>query len=163
MQQDPYSAPEPPAVMPTMLRPPRVDDTWLPPVASEAESGRLHRLLWIFALLTVVLVAPSIIGRVEYSLTAARERARYDVARENRTALNLNQVSAGYRMIPQMVSPSVVSIRTQHGRAEGQGSGVIVDDAGYIITNKHVMDGVDTADIQLNDSFFWHFQSACDV
>jgi len=51
-------------------------------------------------------------------------------------------------MIAQIVGPSVVNIRTERGPAEGQGSGVIVDEAGYIVTNNHVVDGVRTAEIQ---------------
>jgi S1-C subfamily serine protease len=121
-------------------------------VSSDSEGGRLHRLLWIFAILTIVLVAPSVISRIEYSRTAAQERARYDVAKAALKELNLNAVSAGYRMIPQMVSPSVVNIRTEQGPAEGQGSGVIVDaKEGYIVTNNHVMEGVGSAEIQLSD------------
>src|SRR5690606_2825762 len=50
-----------------------------------------------------------------------------------------------------LVGPSVVNVRTARGRAEGQGSGVIVDPAGYIVTNNHVVDGVDTAEIRLSD------------
>jgi serine protease Do len=143
--------PSPPVPAPT-LRPPRLNEPWRDPIAEPAEGGRLHRLLWIFALLTVVLVTPSVIGRVEYARTAARERARLDVARENLKDFNLEQISAAYRMIAQVVGPSVVSIRTTHGAAEGQGSGVIVDDVGgYIVTNNHVMEGVDTCEIQLSD------------
>lgn len=127
------------------------EERWSPRPPAGDDNGRLGRLLWIFALLTIVLVTPSIIGRIEYSLTAARERARLDVARENLKDFNLEQISAAYRMIAQIVSPSVVNIRTERGRAEGQGSGVIVDDAGFIVTNNHVVDGVRTAEIQLSD------------
>jgi serine protease Do len=107
--------------------------------------------LWIFALLTVVLVSPSILARIEYSRTAARERARYDVARENWHDVNLEQISAAYRLVPQLVAPSVVNIRTHLGAAQGQGSGVIVDKDGYIVTNAHVVNGVSTAEVQLSD------------
>jgi S1-C subfamily serine protease len=115
------------------------------------EGHRIRRLLWVFTILTVVLVTPSIVGRVEYALTSARERARLDVARENLKDFKLDQISAAYRLLAQSVGPSVVNIRTPRGRGEGQGSGVIVDPAGYIITNNHVVDGVRTAEIQLSD------------
>ena len=162
MAQDTFSQPghawsapndDPPIAPPTQA-PPR------PPVASEAygaessgskDGDRLHRLLWIFALLTVVLVAPSVIERIEYARTAAHERARLDVARENLKDFKLDQISAAYRMLAQAVGPSVVNVRTRRGPAEGQGSGVIIDADGYIITNNHVIDGLRNAEIQLSD------------
>ena len=49
----------------------------------EEDGIRLKRLLWVFTVLIIVLVAPSLIYKIEYSLTAARERARHDVARAN--------------------------------------------------------------------------------
>ena len=39
------------------------------------------------------------------------------------------------------VSPSVVAIQVASGQAEGQGSGVIIDKAGHILTNNHVATG----------------------
>jgi len=112
---------------------------------------RLKRLLWVFALLFAVLVAPSIAGRIQYALTAAKERAQYDFAREHHKELNLSQLSNASRLLAQLVGPSVVNVRTNRGRGQGQGSGVIVDADGYIVTNYHVVDGVDTAEVQLSD------------
>lgn len=165
MEQDTYSpadspwpeaeslSPTPVAVPASVSPPPRpaTEDRWIAPVSSDSDGGRLHRLLWIFAILTVVLVAPSVIGRIEYARTAARERARYDVAKENLRALNLEQINAALQMPPTLVKPSVVNIRTVQGEAEGQGSGVIVDKEGYIVTNNHVVEGVRTVEIQLSD------------
>ncbi len=156
MQQDPDSPTLPacPAhsdgALVSPLRPRSAED-WQDPVAVEPSSGRLHRLLWIFALLTVVLVAPSVIGNVQYSITSGRERAKYDVAREHLKDFNFDEINKAYRLIPNLVSPSVVSIRTSRGSREGQGSGVIVDADGYIVTNSHVMGDIDTADILLSD------------
>ncbi len=120
-------------------------------VAIPLKVPRLKRLLWVFALLFAVLVAPSVVGRIQYALTAAKERAQYDFAREHHKELNLSQVSNASRLLAQFVGPSVVSVRTNRGRGQGQGSGVIVDADGYIITNYHVVDGVDTAEVQLSD------------
>ena len=33
----------------------------------------------------------------------------------------------------------------------GQGSGVVVDTKGYILTNYHVVDGVESVDVRLSD------------
>ncbi|MEP6649876.1 MAG: trypsin-like peptidase domain-containing protein [Lapillicoccus sp.] len=42
------------------------------------------------------------------------------------------------------VAPSVVSITVQSGQTGGQGSGVIIDDEGYVLTNNHVATGAGT-------------------
>ncbi len=115
------------------------------------QSSRLARLLLIFALLFIVLVTPSVVERVQYSITAAKERAKYDVAKEYQEDLNLNQVSNASRLLANFVGPSVVNVRTSMRTGHGQGSGVIVDDSGYIITNNHVVRGVNSVEIQLSD------------
>ena len=119
------------------------------------EGARLRRLLWVFAGLTALLAAPSVVGRIEYARTAAQERARLAVARENLRDFKLDQLSASYRMLAQVVGPSVVNIRsdmiTSRGPTEGQGSGVIVDKDGYIVTNNHVVEGVSSVELQLSD------------
>jgi serine protease Do len=148
----PRPSEDPPA--PPLAAPPRAAagaDPWRAESRRREDGDRLHRLLWIFALLTVVLVAPSVIGRIEYSRTVAYERARYDAARENMKDFKLDQISAAYRMLAQAVEPSVVNVRTRNGQGEGQGSGVIVDKDGYIVTNNHVIAGLRTAEIQLSD------------
>lgn len=129
-----------------------MSEVWTVDRPREEEGLRLKRLLWVFTVLTIVLVSPSLVYRIEYSLTSARERARLDVARANLKDFKLDQISGGYRALAQSVQPSVVNISTRRGRAEGQGSGVIVDAKdGYIVTNNHVIDGVSTAEIQLSD------------
>lgn len=43
--------------------------------------------------------------------------------------------------VADAVSPSVVSIRVASSSGEGQGSGVVLDDQGHILTNNHVATG----------------------
>jgi serine protease Do len=129
-----------------------MSEVWTVDRPREEEGIRLKRLLWVFTVLIIVLVSPSIVYKIEYSLTSARERARLDVARANLKDFRLDQISNGYRALAQSVGPSVVNISTRRDRTEGLGSGVIIDaDAGYIVTNNHVINGVSTAEIQLSD------------
>lgn len=52
--------------------------------------------------------------------------------------------------VADAVSPSVVSIRVASSAGEGQGSGVVLDDQGHILTNNHVATGAgDGAQIQV--------------
>lgn len=115
------------------------------------ELTRLSRMLWVLGFMLAVLVSPIVAGRIQYAMTEARERAQFDVAKENLQDISLTQFSTASRLLAQYVGPSVVSITTRSGRAEGEGSGVIVDEEGYIITNHHVVAGVRSAEIQLSD------------
>ncbi len=116
---------------------------------TQQELFRLRRLLWILGVAVVLLLVPTLIERVQYAFTAGAERARYDVAREHMPTMNLGMISDASRLLAQYVGPSVVNVSTSRGRA--QGSGVIVDPAGYIVTNEHVVRGARTAEIQLSD------------
>lgn len=111
----------------------------------------MRRLLWVFGLLVALLIAPSLVKRIQYALTVGEERAKLEVAREFLPEFNLSKLSTASRLLAHYVGPSVVNIRTRQGRAEGQGSGVIVDEEGYIVTNLHVVEGVRSVEIQLSD------------
>jgi len=100
---------------------------------------RLRRLLWVFGLLVMVFIAPSVAGRIQYALTKAKENAQIDVARENLRDFNLSHFNTASRLLAQYVGPSVVNVSTRSGRSQGEGSGVIVDEEGYIVTNYHVV------------------------
>ena len=45
------------------------------------------------------------------------------------------------------VAPSVVAITLEAGRQSGQGSGVVIDDKGHIVTNNHVVAGAGQGDL----------------
>lgn len=131
-----------------------------PPVAAPAapasdhghdDPARLRRLLTLFFALAAVLAAPSIAFRIQYALVSAEERARYDVGAEHLHETGLHQLSQASRMLTNKVTPSVVSIRTARRNGEGQGSGVIVDEQGYIVTNHHVVEGVGNVEVELSD------------
>lgn len=125
--------------------------TGLVPGVTATEVVRLRRLLWGFGVLLLLLLAPSIVWRIQYSLIAAKEQAQVDVARRHLGDLELEQLSAAFRLLAKAVGPSVVNIRTHQGLGTGQGSGVIVDADGFIVTNYHVVRGVRSAQIRLSD------------
>jgi S1-C subfamily serine protease len=121
-----------------------------PPVTQQ-DLSRVRRLLWIFSLLLVLLVAPSLVYRIRYALVEAEERAQFDVARDNIQNLNLMQLNDASKILAHYVGPSVVHLRTHQDYGMGQGSGVIVDKEGYIVTNYHVVQGVKSLEVQLSD------------
>ncbi len=74
------------------------------------------------------------------------------------TGTNVSQVhldeSSAVIMAVAKVMPSVVVISSTSGSsgANGVGSGFIFDSHGWILTNKHVVNGADQISVQLNDS-----------
>ncbi|MCB7138177.1 S1C family serine protease [Cellulosimicrobium marinum] len=58
-----------------------------------------------------------------------------------------------WEAVTTAVAPSVVAIQVQTQSGGGEGSGVIVDDAGHVVTNNHVVEGAvdDTVQVTLND------------
>ncbi|MEO2047535.1 MAG: trypsin-like peptidase domain-containing protein [Pirellulales bacterium] len=119
--------------------------------ATVGEVARLRRLLWVFSSLLLLLLAPSIAGQIQYAITSAKEQAEVDVAKEHLHKLQLHQLSFAFRLLAKTVGPSVVNVSTEQKAGMGMGSGVIVDSAGYIVTNYHVVRGVRVARIQLSD------------
>ena len=76
---------------------------------------------------------------------------------ERRAVENINIV---FRRAIEQVRPAVVNIQVRkseepdaffHNRGEGEGSGCIIDPAGYIITNNHVVADMEHVEIVLAD------------
>lgn len=140
----------------------------------EAESTRIRlawtKLLWLLSLLAVLLtisyLVPFIAEQTQYAITRGKQRAEYDFAMKHVGGSPLTDLSRAYQMVSQVIGPSVVHINTQsaapqimplstQGRSrmpsEGQGSGIIVDAAGYIVTNYHVIRDSSEIDVTLAD------------
>jgi len=130
------------------------------------------KLLWLVTtlacLLAVAQIVPYIAEQTSYSITRGKQRAEYEAAGPILASSPLHAMSDAYQRISQRVGPSVVHIQTSDrivdevalhpfgnfGRRQlhtGQGSGVIVDAAGYIVTNYHVIRGSQSIKVALSD------------
>jgi serine protease Do len=108
-------------------------------------------LLLVF---TMLLLGPFLVGRFVYQMTYNELQAGYDVATTTLASLKprLNDLELASRLVAKRVEPSVVSIvRPGRRGLHGQGSGVIVDTSGYIVTNSHVVEGARSIEVRLSD------------
>jgi S1-C subfamily serine protease len=121
------------------------------------------------ALLLVRFVAFDVVEQFQYSVTKGRQRAELEAAKEGLAQLPLAQLSTAYQLVSKRVAPSVVHINVassfalggrderdsqfQHMYPEtrGQGSGVIVDEEGYVVTNNHVVADTTAIHVTLSD------------
>jgi len=115
-------------------------------------------------------LVPYLLERYQYAATRGRQRAEYEVATDGLKALPLDQLSKACQMVSLRVGPSVVHIDVRGNAttapqpremthpymphppySSGQGSGVIVDDAGHIVTNYHVVERAEAIRVSLSD------------
>ncbi len=146
--------------------PPTTTD--FPPSPPVVYQPRLHRLLWIFAILVIAVVAPYLAEQVQYSITRGRLRAEAEVARTK--LADLPDGASTFSLVAKALEPSVVGVKTTRVvddgkgdelsflfgripryRSQGQGSGVIVDASGYVITNFHVIENATEVVVELSD------------
>ena len=124
------------------------------PPPAPPKANRLPGLTFLLLALILILTFPFVAEHVQYALTRGYEAARADVAKELLTDLPAAEFRAAYAA--KAVEPSVVAIKTEQiqraeagdelsqlfgrrqFRTEGEGSGVIVDSNGFILTNFHV-------------------------
>ena len=133
----------------------------------------VNRLTLFLVSLAILLLlrffVPYFAERIQYSLTRGRERAEAEVAAEMLPELPLRGLSKAYQLVAKRVGPSVVYINVRGAAAavpgddlelffggrppesRGEGSGVIVDEAGYIVTNNHVVAGANEIQVSLSD------------
>jgi serine protease Do len=125
------------------------------PPAGRTAVRRQWGTLWVLlVLIFLVLAGPILLGRFIYHATYNELRAGYDVATSTLESLRprLNDLELASRLVAKRVEPSVVSIvRPSRRGMDGQGSGVIIDEAGYIITNSHVVEGARSIQVRLSD------------
>ncbi len=148
--------------------------TWEPslplrPTAARAEPPK-DRVGWLMSatslLLLLSIFLPYMVEKMTFAATRGKQRALYELAGENLQHVGLQDLSLAYQMIANRVEPSVVhiSVVALPGAADlvtggspwphpstGQGSGIIVDPEGYIVTNAHVLFQASQIRVRLSD------------
>ena len=155
-------APQAPAPVPAMLQEASQPlYTSLAKPTAPSASPSLSRITWLMALAAFILVSaaivPMLVQRVSYSWNLGKEKAQYEVAAETLKNVRLNELST---QVSKRAGPSVVHINVlgkqrsrgnwlRGGLSEGQGSGVVVDADGYVLTNAHVVKGADGIQVSI--------------
>ncbi len=142
-----------------------------PPLPSQSGIA-LSRLLLVLALLVALVAAPRVIESVQYALTRGKLRAQAEVAEEHLIKYDkIADPAAAFKWVALRMEPCVVHINTQRKaqtaqlrddhsflfseptqyQVSGEGSGVVVDPSGYIVTNYHVIADADQVEVVLSD------------
>ena len=131
---------------------------------STPSENRSTWLIWILVILVLAIGARFLAEQLSYAIARGRERAEVEIARGE--LANLPETSRVFSLVAQSIGPSVVHIDRRtlapwrrpgdeiaalYGAVTGQGSGVIVDEAGYVITNFHVVRDAGQIDVLLSD------------
>lgn len=122
-------------------------------------------------LLLFRFLVPQIIEESRYSWYRGELRAKHEASGDGLKNVSLNTLSEAYQMLTQYVGPSVVHIDVMRegssddelrkflnsipvekwGLVSDQGSGVVIDRSGYVITNLHVIAGARDITVVLSD------------
>ncbi len=131
-------------------------------------SNRLGRILLVFSVVLAVFVGiagGAVAGgaaayyMVQRSLTARAVVAQPVIAQTSAQGTATQPAAAGAPestsddMVAavQKVAPAVVTVMNSGAKGSGSGSGVIISDKGYVLTNNHVVEGASQLAVVFND------------
>jgi S1-C subfamily serine protease len=139
--------------------------TWDTPAWSGASAQhtqpRERRSLGVVPVVAIALVTAIVSGSLSAAAVANLLRPGSNGVTTEPTGSSVSQVhideSSAVITAVARVMPAVVVIESRSnggvlGGANGTGSGFIFDSNGWILTNKHVVEGADEISVQLNDS-----------
>ena len=131
---DPWVAPptQPPVAPPPQSGPPT-------PPSGDPKRGGGRRVAEISL---VALLAAGLASGGTYAVTRANAPGTAQgVSSVSAPVVQANGSTPDWAATAKAVSPSVVAIRMTTQQGEGEGSGVIIDKAGHVLTNNHVATG----------------------
>jgi S1-C subfamily serine protease len=153
MSFDPADTDQPTSNSPNELHGPLRTATVEPrrPSIARGRSRYFSTMLVLFIVLLALVVGQIVLPALVERLSYRSERGRARAAREELEELGPTKFAETSRNVAKAVGASVVFIDTRstvaiRGRlaeTAGQGSGVIVDETGYILTNSHVIEGAE--------------------
>ncbi len=140
-------------------------------VRSASSSVTVTVLVFVSALALVRFIVPALVEELHYSMERGKQRAQFESAEKLLDGQPLAQLSQSSQLVSQRIAPSVVHIDTtrkpgvtlpkdesyfRFGEAKGrevlgQGSGVIIEETGEILTNHHVIRGAERIFVTLSD------------
>ena len=161
MLETPFS-PDAPAPRPTEVPPANRRSA----VASPIGQSLIQSLMLLGTMTAMLYLAQSMVPRVveeiRYGWHRGQLRSERELGIEGLQNVSLDSLSAACQMVTQTVGPSVVHIDvdrpdidlgllgTRPSRSD-QGSGVVVDTSGHILTNRHVVGDNQTVRVTLSD------------
>ncbi len=119
-------------------------------------------------LMAARFAVPRVVEEIRYAWHRGELRAEYETGTEGLKNVSLDALSEAYQMVTAAVGPSVVHIEVNRRAAaddshvahllanqlipsSDQGSGVIVDEVGHIVTNRHVIIDGEEITVTLSD------------
>ena len=138
-QQQPWGMPEPGAPPPSPVPPP------LPPVSPKRRGTVRTGALVALTLLLAVIFGVGLFAGWQFSKTST------STAQPTSTVQATSTVATAQEAAIAKVKAAVVEVAVTTQNASAIGSGVIIDQRGYIVTNNHVVASAQSIEVVLSD------------